>query len=107
MEFYNLKTRSRVEIPESDITKHKMVRATKTGEQTRYAVKATYEGTPLTKFVSQETYDSLKDVKEAAPAAKDAEKKTADKKPVEKKASEKKTSEKAASEKKPAEKKKK
>ena len=102
MEFYNLKTRSRVEIPESDITKHKMVRATKTGEQTRYAVKATYEGTPLTKFVSQDTYDSLKDVKEAAPAPKAEAKKPAEKKTAEKKATEKK-----ATEKKPAEKKKK
>ncbi len=64
MKFYNLKTRSHVEIAEKDITKHKMVRATKTGEQTRYAVKATHEGTPLTKFVSQKDYEALKDVKE-------------------------------------------
>ena len=103
MEFYNLKTRSRVEIPESDITKHKMVRATKTGEQTRYAVKATFEGTPLTKFVSQDTYDSLKDVKEATPEAKPADKKPAEKKATEKKPAEKKP----VAEKKPAEKKKK
>ena len=95
MEFYNLKTRSRVDVPESEITKHKMVRATKTGEQTRYAVKAVHEGTPLTKFVSQDTYDSLKDVKEAAdteqkPTKAAAEKKTAEKKPAEKKTAEKK-----------------
>lgn len=64
MKFYNLKTRSHVEIPEKDITKHKMVRATKTGEQTRYAVKATHEGTPLTKFISQKDYDALTNVKE-------------------------------------------
>ena len=64
LKFYNLKTRSHVEIDEKDITKHKMVRPTKTGEQTRYAVKATYEGTPLTKFVSKDNYDALKDVKE-------------------------------------------
>ncbi len=64
MKFYNLKTRSHVEVPESDITKHKMVRATKTGEQTRYAVKATYEGTPLTKFVSEKDYNALTNVKE-------------------------------------------
>ena len=86
MEFYNLKTRSRVDIPESDITKHKMVRATKTGEQTRYAVKATHEGTPLTKFISQETYDGLKDVKEAADAPAKAEKPAAEKKAPAKKA---------------------
>lgn len=64
MKFYNLKTRSHVEIPESQITKHKMVRQTKTGEQTRYAVKATHEGTPLTKFVSQKDYEGLTNVKE-------------------------------------------
>ena len=65
MKFYNLKTRSHVEVDEKDITKVKMVRATKTGEQTRYAVKASYEGTPLTKFVSEKDYLALKDVKEA------------------------------------------
>lgn len=65
LKFYNLKTRSHVEIPESEITKHKMVRSTKTGEQVRYAVKATHEGTPLTKFISQKDYDALKNVKEA------------------------------------------
>ena len=96
MKFYNLKTRSHVEIPESDITKHKMVRATKTGEQTRYAVKATHEGTPLTKFVSKDNYDALVDVKEAE--AKPAEKPAAAKKPAEKKPADKKP----AAEKKPA-----
>ena len=64
LKFYNLKTRSHVEIPESEITKVKMVRATKTGEQTRYAVKATHEGTPLTKFVSEKDYNALTNVKE-------------------------------------------
>ncbi len=64
MKFYNLKTRSHVEIPESDITKVKMVRATKTGEQTRYAVKANYQGTSLTKFVSEKDYNALTNVKE-------------------------------------------
>jgi hypothetical protein len=42
-----------------------MVRPTKTGEQTRYAVKATFEGTPLTKFVSEKDYMALTNVKEA------------------------------------------
>lgn len=83
MEFYNLKTRTKVEIPESDLTKHKTVRPTKTGEQTRYTVKATYEGTKLTKFVKKEEYDSLKNVKEGeseAKAAAPAEKKAPAKK---------------------------
>ncbi|AIE84947.1 hypothetical protein [Fimbriimonas ginsengisoli] len=58
MQFYNLKTRSHVEIPESDVRKKKMTRKTKTGEQTRYALTATYEGTPLYKFVNEATYTS-------------------------------------------------
>ena len=101
MKFYNLKTRSHVEIPESDITKHKMVRPTKTGEQTRYAVKATYEGTPLTKFVSKENYDALTDVAEAeAPAKKAEAKKAPEKKETDKKATEKKPAAKKPTEKK-------
>ena len=89
MEFYNLKTRSRVEIAESDITKIKMVRATKTGEQTRYAVKATHEGTPLTKFISHETYEGLTNVKEGTETPK-AAKPAAEKKPAAKPAAAKK-----------------
>jgi len=58
MQFYNLKTRSHVEIPDSDVQKKKMTRKTKTGEQTRYALTATYEGTQLYKFVNEATYTS-------------------------------------------------
>jgi hypothetical protein len=56
MQFYNLKTRSHVEIPDSDIKKKKMVRQTKSGEQVRYALTADFQGTPLFKFVSEATY---------------------------------------------------
>lgn len=58
MQFYNLKTRSHVEIPDSDVKKKKMVRATKTGEQVRYAFTAQFEGTQLFKFVNEATYKS-------------------------------------------------
>jgi len=64
MKFYNLKTRSHVEVPDSDIRKKKMVRKTKSGEQVRYALTANYEGTQLFKFVSEKDYN--------ASAAKDA-----------------------------------
>ena len=57
MQFYNLKTRSYVDVPEKDICKKKMIRKTKSGEQTRYALTATYQGSKLYKFVNQETYD--------------------------------------------------
>jgi hypothetical protein len=60
MQFYNLKTRSHVDIPDSDIRKKKMVRETKNGEQVRYALTANYEGTTLYKFVNEKTYNDTK-----------------------------------------------
>ena len=58
MQFYNLKTRSHVEIPDADIRRKKMIRKTKSGEQVRYALTANYEGTNLYKFVNEATYTS-------------------------------------------------
>ena len=58
MKFYNLKTRSHVEVADSDIKKKKMVRKTKNGEQTRYALVAEYEGSTLYKFVSEKDYNA-------------------------------------------------
>jgi hypothetical protein len=58
MQFYNLKTRSHVDIPESDVRKQKMVRKTKSGEQVRYALTANHNGTKLFKFVNEATYKS-------------------------------------------------
>lgn len=58
MQFYNLKTRSHVEIPDADVQKLKMIRKTKSGEQVRYALTATYEGSKLFKFVNEATYNS-------------------------------------------------
>lgn len=56
MKFYNLKTRAHVEVADSNIKRKKMVRKTKSGEQTRYALLADYEGTTLYKFVNEATY---------------------------------------------------
>jgi hypothetical protein len=56
MQFYNLKTRSHVDVPDSDVMKKKMIRTTKSGEQVRYALTATYQGSTLFKFVSEATY---------------------------------------------------
>lgn len=58
MQFYNLKTRSHVEIPDGQVKKLKMVRETKSGSQTRYALTAEYEGTSLYKFVNEATFSS-------------------------------------------------
>ena len=56
--FYDLKTRKHVDVPLSSVTKRTMTRATKTGEQTRYSLKATHEGSNLTKFVNKATFDA-------------------------------------------------
>lgn len=75
MQFYNLKTRSHVEVPDTDVHKLKMVRPTKNGEQTRYAFTAQHEGQKLFKFVSEKAYqdstasEATADTKEAKPAA--------------------------------------
>lgn len=58
MKFYNLKTRSHVDVPEGNVKKTKMVRKTKTGEQVRYALTAEYEGSKLFRFVNEATYKS-------------------------------------------------
>jgi hypothetical protein len=58
MEFYNLKTRSHVEVPDSEVKKTKMTRKTKSGEQVRYAMLAEHEGSKLFKFVSEAVYNS-------------------------------------------------
>jgi hypothetical protein len=65
VQFYNLKTRLRVEVEDKDITKKKMIRKTKSGEQTRYALTANYEGTTLYRFVSEKVFNET-DAKEAS-----------------------------------------
>lgn len=60
MEFYNLKNRSRVDVPEKDVRKTKMVRKTKSGQQVRYALTANYQGSKLFKFINEKTFNSLK-----------------------------------------------
>ena len=58
MQFYNLKTRSHVDVADEQIKKKKMIRKTKNGEQTRYALVAEHDGTPLYKFVSEAVYSA-------------------------------------------------
>ena len=57
MEFYNVKTKQRVDIPESELKKRTMVR--KNGRHT-YAVTGEEQGTKLVRFVSKQQYDALK-----------------------------------------------
>lgn len=56
MQFYNLKSRSHVDVPEKDVRRKKMIRKTKAGEQVRYAMTATYQGSKLFKFVNEKDY---------------------------------------------------
>ena len=58
MQFYNLKTRSHVEVPDADVRKKRMTRPTKSGEQVRYALTTEYQGTTLYKFVNEATFNS-------------------------------------------------
>lgn len=60
MEFYNVKLKRKVDVPETDIKKTTYSRPTKDGKTTvRYALRAVHEGTKLTKFVSKDDYDKL------------------------------------------------
>ncbi|RJR29285.1 hypothetical protein C4564_03020 [Candidatus Microgenomates bacterium] len=60
IEFYDVKKRAKVSVPASQVKKTKYERATKDGgTQVRYAVKASIDGSSLTKFVSKDTWDSL------------------------------------------------
>jgi len=64
LQFYNLKTKQKVEVPESEMKKRKSVRTTSKGtRQERYAVVAdvNVDGKPVRmfKFVNKATFDSL------------------------------------------------
>lgn len=56
MEFYNVKTRQKVDIPESALSKRVMVQ--KNGKST-YAVTGEKDGARLVRFVSKQQYDAL------------------------------------------------
>ena len=56
MEFYNVKTRRKVIIPESNISKRTLVQ--QTGRHT-YAVTGEEDGTKLFRFVTKDQYDAL------------------------------------------------
>ena len=64
VQFYNLKTKEKVDVPDSEIKKRRSVRTTSRGtRQERYAVVADVDvdGKPVRmfKFVNKETFDSL------------------------------------------------
>jgi hypothetical protein len=58
--FYDVKTRKKVGVPQEQVKKTKFVRKTKEGkEQVRYALRAQYNGTTVTKFISKVDFDKL------------------------------------------------
>lgn len=60
MEFYNVKLKKKVDVPDTDIKKTTYSRQTKAGKTSvRYALRAVYDGTKLTKFVSKDDFDKL------------------------------------------------
>ena len=60
IEFYDVKKREKVQIPESDVKKVTYERETKSGKTSvRYALRAVNEGTKLTKFVSESDWKAL------------------------------------------------
>ncbi|MCX7997294.1 MAG: hypothetical protein N2691_06120 [Patescibacteria group bacterium] len=60
VEFYNVKTRQKVQIDDSKIRKTKYSRTAKDGSvQYRYAFRAQDNGVNLTKFVSKDVWDAV------------------------------------------------
>ena len=60
IEFYDVSKRTKVSVPLSEVKKTKYERKTKDGgTQVRYAVKAEFEGSKLTKFVGKDLWDKL------------------------------------------------
>lgn len=60
IQFYDVKSREKVDIQEADVRKTKYEQKAKDGKvNTRYALRATYNGTNLTKFVKQADWDAL------------------------------------------------
>lgn len=61
IQFYDVKTRSKVKKSGGDIKKTSYTRETKAGKtQTRYAVMAEHDGRRLVKFVSKADWDKIK-----------------------------------------------
>lgn len=56
MKFYNVKTKSFVDVPEDKVNKKKI--KIKNGKQIRYAFVAEHDGSKLTKFINEETFKS-------------------------------------------------
>ena len=60
IEFYDVRKKAKVQVPESAVRKVTFERQTKSGDTSvRYGFKAEYEGSKMTKFVSKADWDAL------------------------------------------------
>jgi len=60
IQFYDVRRREKVDVPEANIKKTSFERTTKAGKlQVRYALTALMDGSKLTKFVSKVDWDAL------------------------------------------------
>lgn len=60
VQFYDVKSRQKVTVPQSEVKKTKYERTTKEGKtQVRYALRGEYNGTKLTKFVSEADWKAM------------------------------------------------
>jgi hypothetical protein len=60
IEFYDVKRREKVQVPETAVRKVRYERATKSGgTSVRYALRAEYQGSKMNKFVSQADWEAL------------------------------------------------
>jgi hypothetical protein len=60
IQFYSVKNKKKVSVPEESIRKVRYERKTKAGTRTSYALRAEVNGQKLTKFVSKQDWDRLK-----------------------------------------------
>ncbi|MFA9288907.1 MAG: hypothetical protein ACEQSA_03445 [Weeksellaceae bacterium] len=60
VEFYDVKNKQKVSVPAGQVQKVTYERQTKAGgTQIRYALKAEFNGSKLTKFVSKDMWDKM------------------------------------------------
>lgn len=60
MEFFHMKKKTKVNVPNDQLRKQKYTKSTANGDRTTYAVTAEVEGTKVFKFVNEKTYNELK-----------------------------------------------
>ncbi|HXG07726.1 MAG TPA: hypothetical protein VNI77_10430 [Nitrososphaera sp.] len=59
IQFYNVKTKQKVSVPQDKLKKVKYERKTASGVKSSYALRAEVDGQKLTKFVSKGDWDKL------------------------------------------------